>query len=60
MRAPGEDPESAAKIRLLESLTLGFGLFGVGSLLGEEGLSAETLTAMERRLARMIDACLSD
>ncbi|MEW1861789.1 helix-turn-helix domain-containing protein [Streptomyces sp. NPDC088194] len=55
------DPEAEAKIRLLESLTLGLGLFGIGALLGEdEGLSSETLTAMERRLALMIEACLSD
>ncbi|MFJ1577997.1 TetR/AcrR family transcriptional regulator [Streptomyces sp. NPDC088182] len=54
------DPETAAKIRLLESLTMGLGLFGIGALLGEEeSLSSETLIAMERRLALMIEACLS-
>ncbi|MER6208875.1 helix-turn-helix domain-containing protein [Streptomyces sp. NPDC001642] len=56
-----DDPEAAAKIRLLESLTLGLGLFGLGALLGEDdGPSPETLTVMERRLARMIKTCLSD
>ncbi|MFJ6660310.1 TetR/AcrR family transcriptional regulator [Streptomyces sp. NPDC091377] len=55
------DEEAAAKIRLLESLTLGLGLFGIGALLGEEEtLSPETLAAMERRLAAMIEACLAD
>nr|WP_165372011.1 TetR/AcrR family transcriptional regulator [Streptomyces sp. L-9-10] len=55
------DPEAPAKIRLLESLTMGLGLFGIGALLGEEeSLSSETLIAMERRLALMIEACLSD
>jgi AcrR family transcriptional regulator len=55
------DEEAAAKIRLLESLTLGLGLFGIGALLGEEeGPSSETLVAMERRLVLMIEACLSD
>ncbi|MFF5088973.1 helix-turn-helix domain-containing protein [Streptomyces niveus] len=55
------EPEAEAKIRLLESLTLGLGLFGIGALLGEdEGLSSEALAAMERRLALMIEACLGD
>lgn len=57
---PG-DAETAAKIRLLESLTMGVGLFGFGALLGEEdALSPEAVAAMERRLAAMIEACLGD
>lgn len=56
-----EDPEAEAEIRLLESLTLGLGLFGIGALLGEEdGPTPEALTVMERRLALMIEACLGD
>jgi AcrR family transcriptional regulator len=48
-------------VRLLTSLTMGLGLFGVHALLGhddEPGLSERELTLLHQKLAEMIDACL--
>lgn len=56
------DEEAEAKMRLLESITMGLGLFGFGTLMGEEGagLAPDVAAAMERRIMRMIEACLGD
>ncbi|MFJ4633831.1 helix-turn-helix domain-containing protein [Streptomyces sp. NPDC088847] len=57
------DDEATAKIRLLESLTMGLGLFGFNALLDEgtvEDDSPEVRASMLRRLTRMVAACLDD
>ncbi|WNM34757.1 TetR family transcriptional regulator [Streptomyces sp. Li-HN-5-11] len=52
-----EDAE--VRIRLLESLIMGFGLFGTGALVGEDRDDASsTEEAITRFLERMIKACL--
>lgn len=50
------------KISLLESLIMGFGLFGTGALVGgqQAEVSAEEDREIRRRLDRMIRACLDD
>ncbi|MFD4603818.1 helix-turn-helix domain-containing protein [Streptomyces sp. NPDC058464] len=60
------DDEVEAKVRLIESLFMGVGLFGLGTLLDEgaegnqDGLSPEVAEAMRRRITRMLEACLGD
>lgn len=58
--ADDDDPET--RIRLLESLIMGFGLFGTGLLVGEGNgeQSAAAEADIRRRLARMIKACLDE
>ncbi|MEW2397231.1 TetR family transcriptional regulator [Streptomyces sp. NPDC046862] len=57
------DADIEIKIRLLESLIMGFGLFGTGALVGEqrdESSGSEEDMNVRRRLDRMIQACLDD
>ncbi|MEU0649146.1 helix-turn-helix domain-containing protein [Streptomyces umbrinus] len=60
LEAIGPDEEAIAKTRLVESLLLGVGLFGLGVMTGDNQLSADEKQAMHRRLTRMLAACLSD
>lgn len=54
--------DAEAKVRLIASLNMGIGLFGIGALFGDsfDDLSEVELKAMERRLVAIIEACLAD
>lgn len=54
--------DAEAKVRLMSSLTMGIGLFGIGALYGDlfDELSEAEVRAMEHKIARMIEACLAD
>ncbi|WP_432984054.1 TetR/AcrR family transcriptional regulator [Dactylosporangium sp. CA-233914] len=55
-------PEAEAKVRLMTALSMGVGLFGFGALSGDATAepSDDDSAAIQRRLARMIEAGLAD
>ncbi|OZD68866.1 hypothetical protein CH272_28050 [Rhodococcus sp. 05-340-1] len=54
------DEDASAKVRMVESLIMGVGLFGMGRLTGDTEPSPDEVDAMLERFTRMIEVCLAD
>ncbi|SFQ28853.1 MULTISPECIES: TetR/AcrR family transcriptional regulator [Actinomadura] len=58
----GDRDDSETILRLMASLTMGLGLFGIGAIFGRslDDLSEHERDALERKLTKIIEACLTD